>query len=241
MNMTCRLGILALLGCILTVGCRATTDHESLDRIVVSNMTHPPFSSWSAEGLPVGIEVDLVAHALSLRGETVTWTEHPFGELLERVASGRADIAAATIGVTAERAQRVAFTEPYFRTMIVALVRQGAQEPTTLEELEGRAVGVDPGTTAYPAARFKLPGAKLTTEPSNGANWGDMLRTRSIDAMIIDATDLERLQEQAGIPLQALPTALAEEHFALVVALDAPELLESLNRAVREYVARQPR
>ena len=59
--------------------------------------------------------------------------------------------------------------------------------------------------------------------------------------MIIDATDLERLQEQAGIPLQALPTALAEEHFALVVALDAPELLESLNRAVREYVARQPR
>ena len=241
MNTNRRLGILAWLVVAIAVSCQSTTKELRTDRIAVSNMTHPPFSSWSATGAAIGIEIDLVAAAMDSRGESVAWAEHPFGDLLDLVATGRADVAAATIGITAERAQRVAFTEPYFRTQIVALVRVGSDEPTTLADLRLRTIGVDPGTTALPAAIAALPDARRVIRPTDGANWGDMLRTRSIDAMIIDATDLDRLQEQAGIPLQALPTALADEHFALAVAWDAPELLESLNRAVRDYVARQPR
>jgi ABC-type amino acid transport substrate-binding protein len=229
---------LALFVMALVAGCMGTSLRDGADRIAVSNMTHPPFSSWSAEGLPIGIEVELVAQGLSSTGQSVDWVERPFGDLLGLVESGQADIAAATIGITSERAKRVAFTEPYFQTQIVALVRADAKGIQDLDDLKGRSVGVDPGTTAFPVARTALPHSMRVMKPMPDGNWGEMLRAHQIDAMIIDATDLERLQDQAGVPLVALPTALARERFALVVSRDDPELLELLNRAVRAYVAR---
>lgn len=73
-------------------------DANSRTLVAASNMLHLHFSSWAADGSPIGLEVDIVEEAARDLGARVTWVERPFSELLAAVENGKVDLAVATIG-----------------------------------------------------------------------------------------------------------------------------------------------
>ncbi len=200
--------------------------------VAVSNLLHPPFSSPGPDGVPVGIEVDLVADAARRLGRPVEWVERPFSELLEAVALGEADVAASTIGITDERAQRVGFSSPYFATKIVALVRSGDGEPSSLEDLRGRRIGTERGTTAVSAAAERIPHALRVEERSPGRTWAQMLTAGEIDALILDLSHAEKFMLDAGVHFEIVDEPLRTERFAFAVHRDASDLRAALDAAI---------
>ena len=228
-----RLLVLVILGFLAGCGSPATQDTVTTRILVAaSNMTHPPFSSRDADGQVVGIEVEIVEAAARELGARVEWVERPFSELLAAIEEGEIDIAVSTIGITEERKQKVAFSEPYHETQIVALVRNDDASPETLAELAHARIGADEATTSYPAARTQWPSATLIGKVDEGLTWPQMVDQGRIDAFVVDASDQQRLETASGISLRRIEEPLSAEYFGVAMSPGADELRAAVNHAI---------
>lgn len=106
-----------------------------------------PFYFRGPDGQPAGIEHEILQYYAKTKGQTleVTWTDD-FESILPRVARGEAHVAAATITITPERRQQVAFSSPYFPTRVM-LVEPKDRATARLGELSGATVAAMKGTT----------------------------------------------------------------------------------------------
>ncbi len=222
----------------LLASCNSANAGEPTGRILIaaSNMMHSPFSSWDADGKAVGIEVDIVEAAARELGARVKWVERPFPELLTAIENGEVDIAVSTIGITESRKKRVAFSEPYYETQIVALVRNDESSPRALADLDHSTIGADEATTAYPAAREQWPSATLIGKVHEGMTWPQMVDRKIIDAFVVDASDQERLESASGILLLKIERPLSAEYFGVAMSLGEEDLREAVNRAIQNGV-----
>ncbi|MEZ5565444.1 MAG: membrane-bound lytic murein transglycosylase MltF [Gammaproteobacteria bacterium] len=99
-----------------------------------------------------------------------------FADLLAEVESGRADIAAAGLTVTADRAKRVAFGPPYQRVNQNVVYRKGHKRPRQAKDLAGKRIEVVARSSyveTLAAQRGKVPLLTWTEDP--GADAGEML------------------------------------------------------------------
>ena len=226
---TSRHSILIAGCCLLAAGCGSPAERDPF--VVASDFSNPPFAAWEGDE-PEGFEPELARALASDLGRPVEWSKRSFDTLLDGVVDGSADIVIATHGITPERAERVAFTRPYYRTAICAVVRTGAGEPDAPAELAGRPVGASPGTTSERALRTALADAVAVLEREQEASWETMLLDGSIDAAIMDCPDVRELGGYREGSLRRLAEPLAEELYAGAVALDREELLASVNGTI---------
>lgn len=106
----------------------------------------PPWGFELDSGELVGFEVDLVtAIAESLKID-IEFTDIPFIDLFPAVASGRIDVAMASITITDERLEIVDFSQPYYDSDL-SLTARSTGDLNTLEDLSGKVIGADGGTT----------------------------------------------------------------------------------------------
>lgn len=202
--------------------------------VAASNMQHPPFSSWDADGTAVGIEVDIVEAAARQLGFRVKWVERPFSELLSAIGDGEIDIAVSTIGITESRKTRVAFSNAYYETQIVALVRDDDSSPRSLADLAHSKIGADEATTSYPAARKQWPTATLIGKVHEGMSWPQMVERKMVDAFVVDASDQERLESASGITLFRIDQPLSAEYFGVAMSPGDDDLRAAVNRAIEK-------
>jgi ABC-type amino acid transport substrate-binding protein len=77
-----------------------------------------------------------------------------FADILPALAAGRGDIAAANLTVTPERARLVAFTQPYVSDVSeVVVAHRGAPRLASLEDLSGKVLLVEHGSSTVESAR----------------------------------------------------------------------------------------
>jgi polar amino acid transport system substrate-binding protein len=197
---------------------------------VLSDFDNPPFSAWN-EGAaePEGLEPDLMRELAARLGRPISWSRRPFAGLLASVAAHDGDVVAATVGITAERAQRVAFSGPYHHTSIAVLVRSGAGEPQTLTALAGKPVGAGRGTTSEDAVRRALPDAVPVLDRKDDRTFEQLLLDRTIAAAVMDAPAADRLVRARGGALVRLAQDLGAERYAFAVARDRADLLAAID------------
>ena len=119
-----------------------------------------PFFFRGPDGQPAGIEHDILEYYAKSKGQTleVAWTED-FESILPRIARGGAHVAAATLTITPERRQQVAFSSSYFPTRVM-LVEPASQTTRRLGDLAGATVAAMKGTT-YEELLSAIPRVKL--------------------------------------------------------------------------------
>jgi ABC-type amino acid transport substrate-binding protein len=121
------------------------------------------FFLYEKDGKPAGIEYDILEYFAKSRNTTVEVTfVDSFGELLDAVSAGKADVASGTITITPERARRVAFSAGYFPVQIV-LVERMSDGAKALSDLAGSKVGAFARTTAEDALKA-VPGIQIVTD-----------------------------------------------------------------------------
>ena len=85
----------------------------------------PPFS-YVRDNRVVGYDMDILARFCEARGYGLKFVTMDFPGFIPAVQSGRCDIAAGGITITAERSENVTFTEPIYSGGGVLTVRSGA-------------------------------------------------------------------------------------------------------------------
>ena len=180
-----------------------------------------------------GIDVDLVEEIGEALGRPIQFKVVKFQNIFTLVASGEADIGAAAITVTPERAKRVLFSTVYDTSTQVAVVPKDSDitDEAALKEVR---VAAQEGTTDLEYLREVLKPKVilpyLTQEDVNAS-----LSDRRADAAVMDQLEAEILIRRTGDDLRINPKPLCRVQFGLIFNKENTELAESANAVIEKY------
>lgn len=213
---------------------------ENLDAtpLRVGISTRYPPVAFRRDGQLAGLEVDLARGVGEELGKPVRFEVLAFDDLIPALEAGKIDVIMSGMSITAARARRVAFVEPYLRVGQMALVRADDfsrfVEPGSLDSA-GVRIGFVEGTTGahYVAASTK----KATKVPVKGAEEGvAALRAGRIDVLIHDAPTIWRISlDPKEREILALYEPLTEEYLAWAVRKDDENLKQALDGVVKRW------
>lgn len=88
------------------------------------DLRYPPFETQDENGKAFGISVDVAQAFGKFLGRPVEVVDTNFASLIPALNSGEIDVIIASMSMTAERAEAIDFSEPYFYFKIISLVNQ---------------------------------------------------------------------------------------------------------------------
>ena len=186
-----------------------------------------------------GFDIDLIRAVADKAGYDVKILNMGFDALLPAIMTGTIDVAASGMSITPERAERVAFTKPYYQTGLSMLVRKAdAQKFAKFDDLAGRPIAVQIGTTGADKAK-SIKDAKVTAFNTTSDAFM-ALSTGSADAVILDRPVIGyflKSQPKLAKNLQLQPAMEDAASFGFAVKKDNTALLEKLNKAYDELEA----
>ena len=164
---------------------------------VCSDIPYPPFE-YEENGEYVGFDMDLVKEIASGMGLEASIQDVGFDGLQGGtvLAAGQCDLGASAMTITEERQKNLAFSDPYYDSLQSILVPEGS-DITAIEDLAGKKVGVQQGTTGEAYARDNAPDAEIISYPSD-AELFPALQAGNVDAVLQDLpVNLGHTQEGA--------------------------------------------
>ncbi|MBD0268309.1 MAG: basic amino acid ABC transporter substrate-binding protein [Cyanobacteria bacterium Co-bin8] len=195
----------------------------------------PPFESQGPGGELEGFDIDLMRAIGEQADLEVEFESLPFDGLIPALQSGSVDAAISAMTITEERAQTIAFSRPYFVAGLAIAVQEGTADVAGLDDLEGKRIAVQIGTTGASKAA-EISGAQITTFDSAPLALQE-LANGNVDAVINDApVTLDAIASGNLQGLEVVGELLTEEYYGIALPQDSPNV-EVINTALAELIA----
>ncbi|MFF7291565.1 basic amino acid ABC transporter substrate-binding protein [Microbacterium sp. NPDC008134] len=231
-------------------GCAGGTDSESSEPAagdeyglvtagtltVCSDIPYAPFEFEGGDNGTgyTGFDIDLLDAIADKLGLELSVQDVGFDALQSgtTLAAGTCDIGASAMTITDERKANIDFSDPYYDSLQSLLVRTDSGI-TGIDDLAGKNVGVQQGTTGETYATENATGAELVQYPSDGELWPAM-QSGLIDAILQDQpVNLEH--EKADSAYEIVETYNTDESYGFAFAKGEKDaLLAAVNDALQE-------
>lgn len=214
--------LLALLTSVLAFRVLEIGGEDALTRyqhglpLRVGYALEAPFVMLDADGDVTGEASEVLRHVLHTLGlERVVWLHSDFGSLIRELESGRIDIIAAGMFVTAERRERVLFSRPTALIRPGLLVRRG--NPFNLLSLAdfssqsgARLAVIDGSIEQQQAHAAGVPERRLKFFPDEVSAMA-AIRAGQADGLLLSAVSLRYLIDRNGAEAFELVAAQTEQ------------------------------
>lgn len=197
---------------------------------VGSDIPYPPFEQGKA-GEYTGFDIELMEAIGEKMGRTPEFQDTSFETIFRDVAQGKFEAVISAATITEEREKAVDFSNPYYLSEQAVLVKEGS-EIESLEDLEGKTVGAQQGTTGLELAKEELGGSEIRPFPE-GPDAVNALKAGTVEGVIIDAPVAQNAVEKSG-GLEIAEKVPTEEEYGIAVAQGEEELLDEINQALKE-------
>lgn len=117
-----------------------------LDFNVAMDMAYAPFEYIGDGGEPEGFDVDLIRAVAAEMGFAVNLVNTNWDGIIPSLLAGTSDMIISAMTITEERQKSVTFSDPYFEATQFVAVKEDSPIKT-LEDLQGKRVGVQNATT----------------------------------------------------------------------------------------------
>ncbi|MEM4652477.1 MAG: ABC transporter substrate-binding protein [Pyrobaculum sp.] len=177
--------------------------------ILGTDATWPPWE-WVMGDKIVGWDIDIAREIAKALGVQLEIRDMRFAGLLEAVRKGDVDLAISAITWTSEREKVLEFSMPYYLESIVVVTKAARTDINKVEDLYGKTVGVQIGTTheEWAAANLEKPGkASVRRYDKVYPYMVEVLRRGDVDAIILD---------------RSIATALVKKFPDLKIAFELP-------------------
>lgn len=165
-----------------------------------------------------GIDIDLSAALARDLGVRLEYVDSSFVKLAEDINTNRCDVAMFGVGITAQRQQLLAFTQPYLQSGIYAVTTRNSRVLRQWEDIDkpGVVVAVQSGTFMEPVMANSLKHARIVSiKPPQTRE--QELEAGRVDAFMTDYPYSRRLLENSdwarllapAKPFNPLPYAYA--------------------------------
>lgn len=134
----------------------------------------------------VGADVKIAEAIGEELGVKVKFSSMSFNNVLASLQSGKADIAISGISATPERKKAYNFSEPYYESENVVLIKKtDLDKYTKTTSLDGLSVGTQKGTIQETVASEQLKGSKVVALTQNGEMINE-LKNGQIQAVVLE-------------------------------------------------------
>lgn len=201
--------------------------------LVGTDAPYPPFEIGTPEGGDFGgFDKDLMDAIAAKLGLEPTYQNSSFDTIFRDVASGQFDIVAAAATITPARSKVVDFSHPYYEAQQALVVPEGSDIATT-DDLAGKIVGVQQGTTGQTYAEDSTDADEVRGF-GKGADALAAVTTEQVAAAIVDQPfAADAVDKQGGIVIaQEIPT---NEVYGFPVAPGNP-LGDAVNEAIGQLI-----
>lgn len=198
--------------------------------VMATNAEFPPYEYYDGDKV-VGIDAEFAAAIAEKLGMELKIEDMAFDSIIPAVQGGKADMGVAGMTVDEDRKTQVDFTDTYYTGRQVIIVK----EDSTLagpDDLAGKKIGVQQGTTGdiYTTDDY---GDENIERFNKGMEAVQALQQGKVDAVVIDDQPAKTfVKENEG--LKILETEYVEEEYAIALKKGNNELLEKVNKAIKE-------
>ena len=202
---------------------------EAKTLVMGTSAGFPPYEFVADDGSYAGIDVEIAQAIAEKLGCKLEIKDMEFNSLISAVDGGAVDFALAGMTVTDERKESVNFSETYATGVQAIIVKEGSAIKT-VDDLEGKTIGVQAGTTGdiYCTDDY---GQENVKQYTNGALAVQALMNDQIDCVVID-NEPAKAFVAANEGLTILETAYAVEDYAAAFAKSNESLLNDFNKAL---------
>ena len=181
-----------------------------------------------------GFDMEIVDAIAKSMGLDVTIKDSGFDGLQSgaSLAAGQCDMVASAMTITPAREKNLDFSDPYYDSKQSLLAPAGSAI-SSIEDLAGKKVGVQQGTTGAAYAKDNVPSdAKLVSFPSDAELYA-AIESGGIDAVLQDLpVNLEHTQDGKFEIVQQYDT---DEHYGFAVKEEGNEqLLKDINTELQK-------
>ncbi|WP_058913058.1 arginine ABC transporter substrate-binding protein ArtJ [Entomohabitans teleogrylli] len=198
-----------------------------------SSATYPPFESLDASNQIVGFDIDLAKALCKQMQAECTFTNQAFDSLIPTLKFRKYDAVISGMDITPERSKQVAFTDPYYANSALVIAKKETYK--SFEDLKGKRIGMENGTTHQKYLQDKHPEVKTVSYDSYQNAFIDLKNGR-IDGVFGDTAVVNewlKTNPQLGA---ATPKVTDPEYFGtglgIAVRQDNQPLLKKLNDAL---------
>lgn len=180
----------------------------------------------------VGFDVDVCNDLAKRLGVGLEHRQVSVEARIPELTLGRVDVVAASLGYTKERAEQIAFTDIYYQLPLKIIVASNSPVKS-FADLAGKKIAANKGSTPELYARQKIPTADVMTY-QDGTMAFLALAQGKVQGYAISQAPGARLVNESGGKFRFLDESLAYEPTGLGVKKGEPELLDAVNKALRD-------
>jgi polar amino acid transport system substrate-binding protein len=199
---------------------------------VCSDVPYAPFEDFdktTATGFK-GFDVDIVSYVAKDLGVKLKIVDSDFDGLQSGLSlnSGSCDLAASAMTITDDRKKHLSFADGYYDSMQSLLVPEGSAI-ASIDDLDGKKVGVQKGTTGKQYATDNAKGATIVDFPSD-AELFPALKAGQIDAILQDLP--VNLEHQKAGGFKVAETYKTDEQYGLAAKVGNTALVDAVNKSL---------
>jgi polar amino acid transport system substrate-binding protein len=241
--------LLALVGCLLSP--LAAFSQDTLAEIkkrgvinVFVEAQYRPYEFRDQSGEIVGLDIDLAREMFEKgMGVKVVFTDLDLTGVLGALLTRKADFVISGITITQERAKRFEISIPYSEAGAAVLVRLDESRMTGPEDLSGKTIGTQLGSSSQKAAeafetQLKAQGkpgyAELKTYERFPTAQQDLLAKR-LDAVVQGRPPLKVLIKERPGQFKILSGLGPKAYYGAVIRKGDAALLEYVNGQIRKF------
>ncbi len=198
---------------------------------VASDATWPPMEFVDADGQIVGFDIDLINAVAEAGGFEVEIQNTAWEGIFPGLANGDYDAVISSVTITDERKNTMDFSIPYVNAgQILVVPADTPASVTSLEDLAGREVGAQIGTTGAFAVE-EAAGVELRTYDEIGLAVEDLANGRIAGAVMDNpvAADYVLQNENYAGRLKIVGEPFTEEFYGIAVKKGNTEVLDMIN------------
>jgi polar amino acid transport system substrate-binding protein len=202
--------------------------------IIAQDATWPPMEFVNENKEIVGFDTDYMKAAAKEAGYEVELKNVAWDGIFGGLAAGKYDAVCSSVTITDERKKTMDFSIPYFKVR-QALVVPKTSTAKTLEEMSGKTVGAQIGTTGYFAIK-DVSGINAKSYDEIGLAIEDLFSGR-IDGVVCDDPvaaqyALQRAEYAEKLKIAAV-LETGDEYYGVAVKKGNTEVLDLINKGIK--------
>jgi polar amino acid transport system substrate-binding protein len=217
----------------LLAGCAAAPASTAKKFTIASDATFPPMENVDANKNIVGFDVDLINAIAKDQKFAVEIKNTAWDGIFAGLEGGAYDAILSSVTITDDRKKTYDFSDPYFDANQSIVVRADDTAIKSEQDLTGKSVGAQIGTTGAIYVGDKLKGATLKQYDTPDLAMMD-LANKNVDAVVVDtpvAANYALQAEQFKGKLKMAGQIVTNEQYGLTVQKGDPKKFLALFNA----------
>jgi polar amino acid transport system substrate-binding protein len=214
---------------------QAKKDSASSNTIIVGlDDSFPPMGFKNSKGDLQGFDIDMAKEISKRLKKEIKFMPYNWDGIIPGLKQKKFDVIISAMSVTTEREKEIAFSTPYLNERQVVVVKKDNTSIAAPDDLKGKIVGVQKGSTSEDAIKDTKSTFKDTKLYDENIAALQDLKIGRIDAVVVDELVARYYIKEKADTYKVLEKAVTTEPIAIGLRKEDSDLKNSFDKTIKD-------